>query len=83
MRKLTAVGEFTESETKCQVRSSLGLAGYYRRCIPDYFCTAAPLTDLTRKSALNIVVWGKECEDAFGRLKGLLCSKPALSSPGF
>ena len=34
-------------------------------------------------TAPNIVVWGKECQDAFGRLKGLLCSKPVLRSPDF
>ena len=55
--KLTAVKEFPEPGTKHQVRGFLGLAGYYQIFISDCSCIAAPLTDLTRKSTSNIVVW--------------------------
>ncbi|KAL0199890.1 hypothetical protein M9458_003077, partial [Cirrhinus mrigala] len=37
-------------ETKTQVRAFLGLAGYYRCFIPNFFSLAAPLTDLGRDS---------------------------------
>ena len=69
--------------TKSQVRAFLGLTGYYRRFIPDYASVAAPLTDLTRKSAPNKVVWSESCEKAFRELKLLLCSSPILRSPDF
>ena len=61
----------------------LGLAGYYRRFIPEYATIAAPLTDLTKKSAPAHVKWTDKCANAFQRLKELMCSKPVLRSPHF
>ena len=42
---------------------------------------AAPLTDLTKKSAPNSVVWNEGCQRAFETLKKALISEPVLSSP--
>ena len=81
--KLQAVKAFPLPETKRQVRGFLGLTGYYRRFIPDYSSQAAPLTDLTRKSATNTVKWTPQCNQAFEALKQCLCSKPVLRSPDF
>ena len=44
---------------------------------------AAPLTDLTRKSAPNIVQWSEACNNAFKELKDRLCRSTILSSPDF
>ena len=41
-----------------------------------------PLTDLTKKSS-HKVVWTDAYEQAFTRLKELLCSTPILMSPHF
>ena len=41
------------------------------------------LTDLTRKTSPNQVVWNERCEASFKRLKDLLCSAPVLQSPDF
>ncbi|KAL5489209.1 hypothetical protein EMCRGX_G018276 [Ephydatia muelleri] len=57
--------------------------GYYRKFIPDYASIAASLTDLTRKTSPNQVVWNERCEASFKRLKDLLCSAPVLQSPDF
>ena len=46
--KLRAVGSYPRPLTKKDVRAFLGLVGYYRRFIPEFAKTAAPLTDLTR-----------------------------------
>ncbi len=59
------------------------LAGYYRKFIPDFATVAVPLTDLTKKSAADKVVWTPECERAFQTLKELLCREPVLRSPDF
>ncbi|XP_065901363.1 uncharacterized protein [Dysidea avara] len=48
--KLQAIAQFPLLTTKKQVRSFLGLTGYYIRFIPHYATIATPLTNLTRKS---------------------------------
>ena len=45
--------------TKKQVRSFMGLAGYYKDFIPNFAAIAAPLSDLTRKGQPNKVEWGE------------------------
>ena len=41
------------------------------------------MTDLTKKSAPSLVNWTKECQEAFQKLKDILCSAPVLKSPDF
>ena len=69
--------------TKTQVRSFLGLTGYYRAFIPHYAALAAPLTDLTRKNQPNKVVWGDAQEKAFKSLKQMVSTPPILRLPNF
>ena len=64
--KVEAVEKFAIPETK-----NLGLTGYYRKFIPNYATVAAPLTDLTRKSAPNNVKWSERCEEAGKRTQFL------------
>ena len=72
--KIEAVRSFPTPDTKTAVRTFLGITGYYRRFILHFASVAAPLTDLTKKSAPNIVLWSEECERA-------LCMDPVLISP--
>ena len=51
--------------TKKQVRSFMGLAGYYRDFIPNFAAIAAPLSDLTRKGQPNKVEWSEAQEKAY------------------
>ena len=46
--KVEAVSAFPVPKTKKDVRSFLGLTGYYRKFMPQYATIATPLTDLTR-----------------------------------
>ncbi len=55
-----------------EVRSFLGMTGYYHQCIPGYAHIAAPLTALTRKNA--VFEWGPPQQEAFLQLKQALCS---------
>ena len=49
--------------TMRQIRSFLGLAGYYRRFIPDFSRIAKPMTELLKKVVKY--EWSQKCEDAF------------------
>ena len=57
--KIAALEAFPTPSTKNEVRTVLGLTGYYRRFIPDYTPMAAPLTELTKKTNPNRVVWNE------------------------
>ena len=47
--KLDKIRDAPQPTTKKEVRSFLGLAGYYRKFIPNFAEIAVPLTDLTKK----------------------------------
>ena len=83
MDKVQAIKDCPQPQTKKDVRSFLGLAGWYRRFVPDFATRAAPLSDLTRKSGSSRVQWGADQEGAFNDLKGALCHDPVLQSPDF
>jgi len=66
---------------KTQVRSFIGLAGYYREYIPHYSTIASPLTDLTKKGEPKEVRWQEPQEKAYTSLKTMLTSAPILKLP--
>ena len=67
--------------TKKQVRSFMGLAGYYSDFIPNFAAIAAPLSDLTPKGQPNKVQWGEAQEKAYHTIKSHLTSEPILHLP--
>ncbi|KAL0546378.1 hypothetical protein IC582_016286 [Cucumis melo] len=77
--KIEAVTGWTRPSTVSEVRSFLGLAGYYRRFVENFSRIATPLTQLTRKGAS--FVWSKACEDSFQNLKQKLVTAPVLTVP--
>lgn len=81
--KVQAVKNCLRPHTKTEVKSFLGLVGWYRRFIPNFSTRAAPLTDLTRKSGSTQLPWGAEQERAFLDLKQALCDDPVVQSPNF
>ncbi|XP_037804900.1 uncharacterized protein LOC119599235 [Penaeus monodon] len=64
-----------------QLRSFLGLVGYYRSFIKDFTQIALPLFNLLKKNCSNKMVWGAEQEKSFATLKETLCSEPILRLP--
>ncbi|GJU56464.1 retrotransposon protein, putative, ty3-gypsy subclass [Tanacetum coccineum] len=62
-----------------EVRSFLGLAGYYRRFVEGFSRLALPLTKLMRKG--EKFVWNEEREKSFEELKQRLVSSPILTLP--
>ena len=75
---LATIREIPPPKTATEVRSFLGLAGYYRRYVKDFAAIAGPLHALTRKDA--VFHWSAECQAAFDQLKHLLTTAPSLPS---
>ncbi|XP_075500075.1 uncharacterized protein LOC142538650 [Primulina tabacum] len=77
--KIESIKQRSIPKTVPEVRSFLGLAGYYRRFIADFSKIALPLTSLTRKAIK--FEWTIECQQAFQTLKDKLASAPVLVLP--
>ena len=67
--------------TKTEIRSFLGLTGFYREYIPHYSTIAAPLTDMTTKGKPQKVVWDETAEKAYTELKMRVTARPILQLP--
>ena len=77
--KVEAVLNWKQPSTPTEVRSFLGLAGYYRRFIKDFSKISLPLTKLTRKEAK--FDWTEKCQSAFQQLQQSLTTAPVLTIP--
>ncbi|KAL4085150.1 hypothetical protein QTP88_027442 [Uroleucon formosanum] len=80
-RKIKSVKTFPIPTTVKEIKSFLGLTGYYRNFVPDYGKIAKPITNLLRKGIEFI--WTSECQEAFEKLKIILCNEPLLQYPDF
>jgi hypothetical protein len=77
--KVKDILEWKPPTTVHQVRSFLGLAGYYRRFIPDFSKLVKPITSLLKNDTkFN---WSSKCNEAFEQLKVLLTTAPVLAQP--
>lgn len=81
--KIDAVRNAPIPQTKKQVRAFLGLAGFYRKFIPNFSAIAIPLSDLTKKGQPNKVIWTESQQRAFDTLKHMLSERPILKLPEF
>jgi hypothetical protein len=61
--KIEAISSWPRPKMVTQVRSFLGLAGFYRRFVKDFGSIAAPLNELTKKDVP--FTWGDAQQDAF------------------
>ena len=79
MQKIGAVKTWPRPTTPTEVRSFLGLAGYYRRFVEKFASISVPLTRLTQKAAK--FQWTDACERSFQLLKDKLTTAPVLTLP--
>lgn len=63
------------------LRSFLGLAGYYRKFVKNFGIISKPLTNLLKKH--EQFIWTSVHEEAFNALKSALVSAPVLALPDF
>lgn len=74
--KVAKVQDWRRPENATDIRSFLGLAGYYRRFNKEFPRTAVLLTNLTRKN--QAFIWDVRCEQAFVSMKEKLTNAPFL-----
>lgn len=79
--KLAAIEGLLVPTTKRELRSALGLCGYYRDYIAIYAEIAKPLTELTGKRVPNRLPWADAADRAFAALKKALRDAVALYTP--
>ena len=78
--KVKAIADIAVPTNKKQLMSFLGSTGYYRRFVPNYSTVAACLSDMTRKSQPDKLVWLPEHQLAFDQLKQALAKVPMLTA---
>jgi hypothetical protein len=79
--KVEAIDRFTAPRTLKELRSFLGLCNYYRRFIPKFAATAAPLYELLKKGVKW--TWRESQEVAMATLKLRLKSEPIVVPPDY
>ena len=79
--KSRLIKEMERPNTKNEVRSFLGMTGYYWRFIRNYAEKAEPLTTLTRKGVPEKIPWTTREEITFQHLKQALLSAEVMKNP--
>ncbi|GBG60631.1 hypothetical protein CBR_g8651 [Chara braunii] len=77
--KVASIRDWPRPQTVTEVRSFLGMTGYYRPFVKNYSTIASPLTDLTRLD--TPWEWTEECEASFKQLKYALTHYEVLKLP--
>ena len=80
--KIEAVAGFTTPKKKKDVRSFLGLAGYYRKIYSGILHHCHP-TYRSNSELPDRVIWKEEQKQAFDTLKKALTTEPVLQGPNF
>lgn len=79
--KTAAVHNYPQPKNVKDVRRLLGLAGWYRRFIPNFSTITAPLSEMTKKG--RKFVWSIEAENALQAIKNILVSEPVLANADY
>ena len=80
-RLMEAISKLPPPINVAEVRSFLGLVGYYRRFVKKFSDKAAPLNALLRKE--QAWKWTEDCQEAFETLKGEIAARPVSAYPDF
>ena len=77
--KVQSVTKWLAPTSVSEIRSFLGLVGYYRRFIENFSKIAKPMTELLKKDTK--FKWTEDCEASFQELKKRLTTAPVLTLP--
>jgi hypothetical protein len=78
--KVKDILEWKPPTTVHEVRSFLGLAGYYRQFMPDFSKLVKPITSLLKNDTkFN---WSSKCNEAFEQLKNIINYFSGIGSTG-
>ena len=77
--KVEAVIKWKSPKSAMEIRSFVGLVGYYKRFIKGFSKIVVPLTQLTQKD--QPFTWTNKCEECFQELKRRLTNAPILVIP--
>ena len=78
-KKIEVVVEWKPPRNVIEVRSFLGLVGYYRRFVKGFSMIAAPMMRLLQKNVK--FEWDEECQRSFDKLKAFLTKASVLNQP--
>ena len=79
--KISAIRDFPVPKSPRMVRSFMGLAGWYRRFVPDFASVSSPITDTLKKGTK--FRFTPAAMEAFNKLKNALSSAPVLINADF
>ena len=79
--KVDAILDFPIPQTRKQVKSFLGLIGYYRQHIPAFASITQPLNVITGSTSPKTVQWNPSLDTAFNKAKQAFLEAPILSAP--
>ena len=80
-KKIEVVVDWKPPRNVTEVRSFLGLTGYYRRFFKGFSMTVAPMTILLQKNVK--FEWSEKCQISFDKLKVFLTEPPVLTLPTY
>lgn len=81
-KKISAIQNFPIPQTTKQIKSFLGLTGYYRKFIKNYAKIAKPMTNFLKKGS-KININNVDYKNSFETLKNYLTNEPILAYPDF
>ena len=80
-KKISSVVNFPAIKNEKDIKSFIGLAGYYRKFIENFSSIVSPLTKLLRKD--QEFLWTSLQQESFENLKTCLTNAPLLQYPDF